>query len=64
MYKKEYGDPVVTVRMPKWQIAGLKLVARKEHTTPSELIRDMVAAVLYENGITPKGMALMDDADA
>ena len=58
--RKFYGDPILTVRMPAWQITGLKLVARKENSTPSELIRDMVAAILAENGITEKGIKVID----
>ena len=60
MQKNYYGDPVLTLRMPAWQITGLKLVARKENTTPSELIRDMVAAILAENGITEAGMKVIE----
>ena len=52
MYKKSYGDPVMTVRLPAWQIAGLKIVAREENTTSSELIRSYVAALLRDHGIT------------
>ena len=59
MRKERYGDPILTIRMPAWQISGLKLVARKEKTTPSALIRDIVAAVLHENGITEKGMEVI-----
>ena len=60
MGEKYWGDPIMSVRLPSWMISGIKLVARKEKTTASELIRDMVAAVLAENGITEKGMKVIE----
>lgn len=57
---QKYGDPIMTLRLPTWMISGIKLVARKEGTTVSEIIRDMVAAVLAENGITERGMQVIE----
>ena len=57
---KESYDPIFTSRMPAWMMTGLKLVARNEGTTPSALVRDMVAAVLHENGISEKGLNVIE----
>lgn len=60
MNKPYRGSPILCVRLPEWQINGLKLIARKEKSTTSDLIRDMVAAILHENGITERGMKVID----
>ena len=49
---KQWGDPVITLRIPKWQIAGLKKLAAENGTSVSALIREQIESVLYINGIT------------
>ena len=48
---KHKGKPIMTLRMSKWQISGLKYCARKEGTTVSAIIRDLIDAYLAKNGI-------------
>ena len=52
MAKKQWGDPVITLRIPSWQIAGLKRVAADTNSTVSALIREQIDTLLYVNGIT------------
>ena len=52
MAKKQWGDPVITLRIPAWQIAGLKRVAADTNSTVSALIREQIDTLLYVNGIT------------
>lgn len=52
MANKQWGDSVLTLRIPKWQIAGLKKVAADHQTTVSALIREHINSILYVNGIT------------
>ena len=49
---KQYGDPVITVRMPKNMVTGLKLMADKRGTTASEIIRNLISDELKSWGIT------------
>ena len=55
MYKPEYGDPVCTVRMPGWMKRGLDVLANREGTTVSEILRDLASNELQRNGITERG---------
>ena len=43
---------VMTLRLPIWQINGLKIVAKEDGTTVSALLREHVSACLMEHGIT------------
>lgn len=52
MSNRRYGDPILTARLPRWQIVGLKVMAEETGRTVSEIIREHVAAYLAENGIT------------
>ena len=52
MYKPEYGDPTLAVRFPIWMHTGLKVAARREGTTVSEILRELAAGRLKEHGIT------------
>lgn len=47
---KPWGDPVFTVRMPKSMITGLKMLAKDEQCTTSDIIRDLVLAELKSKG--------------
>ena len=60
MYKPEYGEPVMTLRLPTWMHAGLKIAARKEGTTVSGILRELAAAKLKEHGITAEGAKPID----
>ena len=51
MYKPEYGDPVVTLRLPKAMIAAGKQCARRHDTTLSGLIRRLLDDQLTQDGI-------------
>lgn len=51
MPKKQWGDPVITLRIPAWQISGLKMLAKRTGTSVSALIREQIDSVLWINGI-------------
>ena len=52
MYKPEYGEPTMTVRLPIWMHTGLKVAAQREGTTVSAILRGLAADKLKEHGIT------------
>ena len=60
MRNEPYGDPVLTLRLPAWQINGLKQVAKTEDTTVSALIREMVTTLLKEHGVTSEPVKQID----
>ncbi len=71
MYKPEYGDPVVTLRLPKGMIAAAKIYAKRNDTTFSGLVRDLLNDRLEQEGIswcTPSepttGQITLDDTIA
>ena len=43
---------VMTLRLPIWQINGLKIAAKEDGTTVSALLREHVTACLKGHGIT------------
>ena len=49
---KNQWDPVLTLRVATWQIAGLKRIAADTNSTVSALIREQIDTLLYVNGIT------------
>ena len=51
MYKPTYGDPVVTLRLPRGMIAAAKIAARRHDTTFSGLIRGLIEDQLSQDGI-------------
>lgn len=51
MYKPEYGDPTIALRMPGQMIAAAKRCARLHNTTFSELVRRLLADQLDADGI-------------
>ncbi len=51
MYKPEYGDPVVTLRLPRQMIAAARMCARRHDTTLSGLIRRLLDDQLQQDGI-------------
>lgn len=57
MYKPEYGDPVVTIRLPKGMIAGAKIAARRHDTNMSALIRDLLGNQLDQDGINWRNLS-------
>ena len=48
---KNQWDPVLTLRIPAWQIAGLKRIAADTNSTVSALVREQIETLLYVNGI-------------
>ncbi len=48
------GRPTMNVRMDKWQLAGLKILARRSGVTVSDLIREMIDTLLTVNNLTPE----------
>ncbi len=72
MYKPEYGDPVVTLRLPAGMIAAAKMLARRDDTSFSGLVRDLLSDRLDQEGInwcnpstpTPGQLSLDDVTDA
>ena len=51
MYKPNYGDPVVTLRLPKGMIVAAKIAARRHDTTFSGLVRRLLDDQLHQDGI-------------
>ena len=51
MYKPNYGDPVVTLRLPRAMIAAARTCARRHDTTLSGLIRQLLVDQLSQDGI-------------
>lgn len=51
MYKPEYGDPVVTLRLPRGMIAAAKIAAKRHDTTFSGLVRRLLDDQLQQDGI-------------
>ena len=51
MYKPEYGDPVVCVRLPKPMISAARLAAKQHDTTLSGLVRSLLDDQLKQDGI-------------
>lgn len=52
MYKPEYGDPVVTLRLPRQMVAAAKIAAKRHGTTLSGLMRRLLVDQLQKDGIT------------
>jgi len=46
-----YGDPVVTLRLPRDMIAAARMAAARHDTTFSGLVRELIAAQLDRDGI-------------
>lgn len=63
-----YGDPVVTMRLPREMIAAVKMAAARHNMTMSELIRESIADQLERDGIiwqtveTMPGQMSLDEA--
>ena len=55
MCKPNYGDPVVTMRLPREMIAGARMAAARHDTTLSGMVRDMIADRLDQDGIDWRG---------
>jgi hypothetical protein len=55
MCKPNYGDPVVTLRLPREMIAGARMAAARHDTTLSGLVRDLIADQLDRDGIDWRG---------
>ena len=51
MWKPEYGDPTMTIRLPRPMIAAAKRCARLHNTNVSELLRRLLAEQLDTDGI-------------
>ena len=54
--KKKYGDPPLTIRVPRVLIDKMHELAKRKGTTVSNIMRDEIVALLTENG-------MMDDDD-
>ena len=48
---KQYGDPLIAVRMPAPMITGLKLLAKQRGLSASDVVRELVHDELVANGI-------------
>lgn len=48
---KQWGDPVVALRLPRPMITAAKIAARQHDTTLSGLMRDLLAQQLVKDGI-------------
>ena len=46
------GRPIITLRLPREYIAGLKILAREEGTTVSDLLRDLIKGELDAHHIS------------
>ena len=57
---KHWGDPVITLRIPAWQVSGLKIVAKNANTTVSALIREQIESILWANGIAAPSAQQID----
>ena len=55
MYKSEIENPVITLRVPLWMTSALKIQARREGTTVSEMLRGLAEGHLRQNGISGPG---------
>ena len=56
MTAKRYGDPVLTLRMPRAVINALKIEAAKQGCTVSDILRE-----LAEEELTSKGYRFTDE---
>lgn len=45
------GRPILSLRMPREYIEGLHKLAAEQHTTASDLVRDLVKQLLDEHHI-------------
>ncbi len=56
MYKREYGEPIIAIRMPAPLIAAAKIYARDHGTNLSAMMRELLTKELRSAGIdlTPK----------
>ena len=66
-----YGDPVVTMRLPREMISAARIDAQRHDTTLSGLVRDLIADRLAQDGVswqTPTeptpGQITLDDVHA
>ena len=60
MTTQQYGDPIITVRIPSGMIVAAKEAARIHGTTLSELIRDLIAQQIARDGLTWQTVAPID----
>ena len=62
---KQYGDPVLSLRITKPMIAAIKIAARESASTPSAYIRDLIAEDLRRRNISiePTPIAGQIDVD-
>ena len=51
MYKPSYGDPVVTLRLPKGMITAARIAAKRHDTTFSGLVRQLLDDQLRQDGL-------------
>lgn len=49
---KQRGNPVYTVRLTRQEIAGLKMLAERQGSSTSEILRDLLRDELKRNGIS------------
>ena len=48
------GRPTMNVRLEPWQLTALKILAKREGCTVSDLIRESVDTILTVNNLTPE----------
>ena len=49
---KTRGRPMIALRLDPWEISALKISASRHGKTVSDLLRDLIAQQLREDGIT------------
>ena len=57
---KYRGRPILTMRLPAWQIAALKIKARENETDVSTLLRDLIDGYLRHVGMSEASTEILD----
>lgn len=48
MPSKHWGKPIITLRLPQWQITALKMIAHRNECTVSDLLHELIDAYLSQ----------------
>ena len=57
---KYRGRPILTLRLPRWQIAALRLKAQENETDVSTLLRDLIDGYLRHVGMSEASTEILD----
>lgn len=60
MTTRQYGDPIITVRLPSGMIVAAKQSAQIHDTTLSALIRDLITQQIDRDGLTWQTIEAID----